>query len=69
MVNLGKKTVRTSRDGWTVFAKDRKPSAHYEHTVALKRDSTDILSDHEVILKAIRKNPDVREVTIKTATA
>lgn len=69
MVNLGRKEVRTSKDGWTVFAKDRKPSAHYEHTVAIRKNKADILSDHSMIEAAIRNNPDVREVSFKAVTA
>lgn len=65
MVNLGKKEVRTSPDGWTVMSKDRKPSAHYEHTVAVRKDQADILSDHKPIEEAIRQNDYVREVTLK----
>lgn len=69
MVNLGNKEVRTDRDGWTVFAKDRRPSAHYEHTVAVRKGAADILSDHRLIEQAVRKNPNVQEVVFKTATA
>lgn len=69
MVNLGRKEVRTSKDGWTVFAKDRKPSAHYEHTVAIRKSQADILSDHSFIEEAIRNNPNVQEVALKAVTA
>ena len=69
MVNLGKKEVRTAKDGWTVYAKDKKPSAHYEHTVAIRKNGTDILSNHTFIEEAIAKNPNVKEVSLKTATA
>jgi len=33
MVNIGRYEVETLGNGWTVVASDRKPSAHYEHTV------------------------------------
>lgn len=69
MVNLGRKDVATSKDGWTVFARDRKPSAHYEHTVAIRKDKADILSNHTMIEEAIRKNPEVREVELNAMTA
>lgn len=69
MVNLGRREVRTSRDGWTVFSKDRKPSAHYEHTVAIRKDQPDILSDHSFIEEAVRKNPNLKEVELKTTVA
>ncbi len=67
MVNQGRKEVRTSADGWTVFARDHKPSAHYEHTIAIRRDGPDILSDHSAIEEAIRGNAHVRAVALKTA--
>ncbi len=66
MVNLGRKEVRTSRDGWTVFAKDRKPSAHYEHTVAVGKHQADILSNHAIIEAEVRANPNLQEIELKT---
>lgn len=38
MINLGKKDVQESRDGWTIVTRDRSFSAHFEHTVALTAD-------------------------------
>lgn len=38
MVNLGKKETRVLSDHWTIVAADGKPSAHFEHTVALTSD-------------------------------
>jgi methionyl aminopeptidase len=35
MVNMGTKEVRTERDHWTQVTKDGRPSAHFEHTVAM----------------------------------
>ena len=61
MINLGKRDVATYEDG-TVVARDNKPSAHYEHTVAVRKHKADILSDHKPIEAAIQKNPNVREV-------
>lgn len=69
MVNLGKKDVVTAQDGWTIRSKDAKPSAHYEHNVAVRKGRADILSDHRPIEEAIRKNDHVREVAVKTADA
>lgn len=67
MVNLGSREVRTARDGWTIFARDKKPSAHYEHTVAVGKEKADILSDHKIIEKEIEKNDNVRSVAMKEA--
>jgi methionyl aminopeptidase len=44
MVALGTKEVRTLDDGWTVETKDRRPSAHFEHTVAMTPDGPQVLT-------------------------
>ncbi len=51
MINLGTRKVVQERDGWTIRTSDRKPSAHFEHTVAVHEDRTEILTTHEVIEK------------------
>jgi len=56
MVNMGKKEVVSADDGWTVIARDRKPAAHFEHTLVVRKDSAEILSDHLAIETAVRKN-------------
>ncbi len=61
MINLGKKDVISFQDG-TVLAKDKKPSAHFEHTVAVRKHRADILSDHSFIEAAILKNSNLKEV-------
>lgn len=35
MINLGTKRTRLARDGWTIVTADRKPSAHFEHTIGM----------------------------------
>lgn len=49
MINLGSKNVVFESDGWTVRTKDRKPSAHFEHTIAVRNGKADILSTFEFI--------------------
>jgi methionyl aminopeptidase len=44
MVNLGKKDTRVLADHWTIAAADGKPSAHFEHTVALTKDGPLLLT-------------------------
>ena len=56
MINLGKKQVETSKDGWSIFTKDRSPSAHFEHSIAIRKGGPDILSDHSYIEAALDKN-------------
>lgn len=44
MINMGTERVDWMDDGWTVKTKDRKPSAHYENTVAITSHGIEILS-------------------------
>jgi len=53
MINMGKKRVVTEKDGWTVRTVDRMPSAHFEHTVAIRNGKADILSTFEMIEKVL----------------
>lgn len=49
MINLGSKNIVIERDGWTCRTRDRKPSAHYEHTVAIIDNTTRILTTFDYI--------------------
>ena len=44
MINLGSNEIYTSKDGWTILTSDGCPSAHFEHTIAIKEDGPHILS-------------------------
>ena len=55
MINLGSKDVKFEKDGWTVHTRDRKPSAHFEHTVAIRPGKADILSTFEWIEEVLQK--------------
>jgi len=44
MVNLGRHEVEVLADGWTVVTRDRRPSVHFEHTVALGATGAEILT-------------------------
>jgi methionyl aminopeptidase len=44
MVNLGTEEVQILKDGWTVVTMDKKPSAHFEHTVAITADGPVVLT-------------------------
>lgn len=61
MINMGTYQVRTLADKWTIITKDGKPSAHFEHTVAVKRGKADILSDHNLIFEAIKKSEYIKD--------
>jgi methionyl aminopeptidase len=49
MINQGTRNVIQERDGWTIRTSDRKPSAHFEHTVAVHEDRTEVLTTHKYI--------------------
>ncbi len=49
MINLGTRNIVQERDGWTIRTADRKPSAHYEHTVAILENKTEVLTTHKYI--------------------
>jgi methionyl aminopeptidase len=45
MVNQGTKEVRVLKDQWTVETKDRRLSAHFEHTVAITNSGIEVLTE------------------------
>jgi len=47
MFNLGVRSIRSLPDGWTVVTRDGKPSAHFEHMVAITQDGHEILSPRQ----------------------
>lgn len=49
MVNLGTRNIVQEKDGWTIRTADRKASAHYEHTIAIFEDRTEVLTTHKYI--------------------
>lgn len=55
MINLGTKKVKQLSDGWTIVTADGKPSAHYEHNVALIDGKAEILSTFDYIEEALVK--------------
>lgn len=44
MINLGSEKVRVLEDGWTVVTLDGRPSAHFEHTIAVTPEGPEILT-------------------------
>lgn len=55
MVNFGKRYVAEGEDGWTINTADGLPSAHFEHTVAVRKGKADILSDFSFIEQILNK--------------
>jgi methionyl aminopeptidase len=54
MVNLGKRNIVQEADGWTIRTRDRMPSAHFEHTVAILNGNTEVLTSHQYIKENFR---------------
>ena len=53
MINMGSKNIVTEHDGWTTRTRDRKPSAHFEHSIAIHHGKPDILSSFEPIKEVL----------------
>ncbi len=59
MINLGTRDVKTLTDGWTVVTADGKPSAHFEHTTAVRKNKGEPLSSFAPIEAAEQANPEL----------
>lgn len=53
MINLGTKRIKQLKDGWTILTADNKPSAHFEHDVALIDGKPKLLSTFDFIYEAL----------------
>ena len=53
MINMGTKRIKQHNDGWTITTIDNKPSAHFEHTIVVRKGKAEILSSFEEIEKKI----------------
>jgi methionyl aminopeptidase len=53
MINLGTRNVKQLKDGWTIVTGDGKPSAHFEHTIVVRKNKAEVLSSFEMIEQAI----------------
>lgn len=53
MINLGTKRIEQLEDGWTILTKDRKPSAHFEHDIAIVDGKPKLLSTFDYIYTAL----------------
>jgi methionyl aminopeptidase len=49
MITLGKRAVVQEKDGWTIRTTDRKPAAHFEHTVLVRKGKAEILTTFKYI--------------------
>jgi len=53
MINMGTKNVLQMNDGWTIISADKKPSAHFEHDVAVVNGKPEILSTFKYVEEAL----------------
>ncbi len=53
MVNMGENEILTKKDGWTIYTKDMKPSAHFEHTIVVRKEGGEILSTRFINQKGL----------------
>lgn len=55
MINMGSRVVIQEKDGWTIRTADRKPSAHYEHAIVIRKSKSEILSTFDFIEQQLMK--------------
>ena len=53
MINMGTRNILQHNDGWTITTIDNKPSAHFEHTIVVRKGKAEILSSFEEIEKKV----------------
>ncbi|MFK5958096.1 MAG: type I methionyl aminopeptidase [Lutibacter sp.] len=53
MVNMGTHQINQLNDGWTILTKDGKPSAHFEHDIAIINGKPELLSTFKYVYKAL----------------
>jgi methionyl aminopeptidase len=53
MINMGTKNIKQLKDGWTILTADGKPSAHFEHNVAIIDGKPELLSTFKYVYKAL----------------
>lgn len=56
MINQGTHKVQTLKDGWSIVTGDLKYSAHFEHTIAVRKGKAEVLSSFELVEKALAGN-------------
>jgi methionyl aminopeptidase len=53
MINMGTRRIEQLKDGWTILTTDRKPSAHFEHNIAIVNGKPELLSTFAYIYEAL----------------
>ena len=55
MINMGTRRIKQLKDGWTIVTADGKPSAHFEHDIAIINGKPEILSTFDYVEEALAK--------------
>lgn len=55
MITMGAKEIYMQEDRWGIITRDKKPAAHFEHTICVRKGKADILSSFEEIEKVLRE--------------
>jgi len=58
MINMGTRRIKQLKDGWTILTADGKPSAHFEHNVAIVNGQPELLSTFQYIYEALGISSD-----------
>ncbi len=53
MINMGTKSIHQHADGWTITTADGNLSAHFEHTIVVRKNTAEILSSFKEIEKVL----------------
>ncbi|WP_340065195.1 type I methionyl aminopeptidase [Ascidiimonas aurantiaca] len=53
MINMGTRRIHQLKDGWTIITADRKPSAHFEHNIAMVNGKPELLSTFAYVYEAL----------------
>lgn len=61
MTNMGTRRIKQLKDGWTILTADGKPSAHFEHNVALVNGKPELLSTFKFVYEALGIESDEEE--------
>jgi len=62
MINMGTRRIRQLKDGWTILTADGKPSAHFEHNVALVDGKPELLSTFQYIYASLGIESDEEQI-------
>jgi methionyl aminopeptidase len=60
MINMGVREVEQLDDGWTIVTADRKPSAHFEHDIVVKKGRAEVLSTFEFVEEVLLNKKKVK---------